>query len=442
MNIVLITLKRNVLIIFQYFFLLLIAAPAAMAEQAMSYSGNNSAPISRQAITSAQHALQENPLAAQGALSALQTNPALVESLMTAFKNNPQAIANLNHTLQTNPALHQQFKEVMQQVVTPVEQTNAMSKEKPSLKPAGQSNGNEIGPQSNPQLALSAEQENSTPASPSLPANSPYRGTAWDQSQVEEDAYKAAFRHVTNQAFPLKPEEIVTLHRLLDATQAAAATHPKPPPKPVSSSVIVNTAPGSSPPVIRLSKGYVSSLVFLDSSGAPWPIQVYDLGDPSAFNIAWDKKGNTLMVQAMQDYAYGNIAINLRGMNTPVTLTLVTGQPVVDYRVDLRVLGRGPLAQPEINSLEMPDQADSTLLNVLDGIPPQGSIQLTTEPHGVQAWGDKDIMYVRTQYNILSPAWLAKMSSADGTHAYKMQKTSTLLVAQHGNVTPIKIEGW
>ena len=147
------------------------------------------------------------------------------------------------------------------------------------------------------------------------------------------------------------------------------------------------------------------------------------------------------MVQAMREYAYGNIAINLRSMNTPITLTFVTGQPVVDYRVDLRVMGRGPLAKPDLNSLEMPDQADSLLLGVLDGIAPQGSTLLETKPHGVQVWSYKDVMYVRTQYNLLSPAWLAKMSSADGTHAYKLQKASALLVARHGNVSPIKIEG-
>ena len=38
--------------------------------------------------------------------------------------------------------------------------------------------------------------------------------------------------------------------------------------------------PGATPPAIRLAQGYVSSLVFVDSTGAPWPIASFDIGDP------------------------------------------------------------------------------------------------------------------------------------------------------------------
>ena len=37
--------------------------------------------------------------------------------------------------------------------------------------------------------------------------------------------------------------------------------------------------------------------------------------------------------------------------------------------------------------------------------------------------------------------WLGKMSSADGMHAYKMQKASTILVARHGRAVQIKVKG-
>ncbi|WP_251365941.1 DotH/IcmK family type IV secretion protein [Coxiella-like endosymbiont of Rhipicephalus sanguineus] len=72
------------------------------------------------------------------------------------------------------------------------------------------------------------------------------------------------------------------------------------PPKPTSASVIVNLSPEATLPVIRLSSGFVTSLVFLDSTGAPWPIQAYDLGDPNSFNIQWNKKDNTLLVPGTQ----------------------------------------------------------------------------------------------------------------------------------------------
>ena len=424
-------LRRNAVLIMSWLTLWGIAFPCALAEPPASGAPR----ISASEAVSVQHALQANPMVGQGALSAIQKNPALVQSLAAAFRKNPQAMENLNRTLSNSPQLRQQLNSAMQ---TDSRGGGDSVEASASRDLPPQTVG--YGPQPAIPPGAGAAGHGQQPA-PMAESNRPFAGTGWDKTQSEESAYRSAFRQVTAQAFPLKPDEIITLHRLLDATEAAVSTHPKPPPKPVSASVVVSTAPGSPPPIVRLSKGYVSSLVFLDSTGAPWPIKVYDLGDPSAFNIAWDRKGNTLMVQAMQEYAYGNIAINLRGMNTPITLTFVTGQPVVDYRVDLRVMGRGPLAKPDLDSLEMPDQADATLLGVLDGIAPQGSTPLKTQSHGVQVWAYKDLMYVRTQYNLLSPAWLAKMSSADGTHAYKLQKASALLVARHGTVSPVNIEG-
>jgi len=50
-------------------------------------------------------------------------------------------------------------------------------------------------------------------------------------------------------------------------------------------------------------------------------------------------------------------------------------------------------------------------------------------------------MYVRTNLTVLSPGWLASMTSADGTHAYEMQKSPVLLVSWHGKVMQLKVEG-
>ena len=68
------------------------------------------------------------------------------------------------------------------------------------------------------------------------------------------------------------------------------------------------------------------------------------------------------MVQARSTYTYGNLAVKLAMLNTPVMLTLVPGQKVVDYRVDLRIQGLGPNAAPgSIQSEGLPDQADPDL---------------------------------------------------------------------------------
>ena len=257
----------------------------------------------------------------------------------------------------------------------------------------------------------------------------------------KESIDSMAFDGVTEQMFPLTPEQIIRIKQLYHTSEYAKSSTPGTPPKPTATSQFVNLSPGSTPPVIRLSQGFVSSLVFLDSTGAPWPISAYDLGDPAAFNIQWDKTSNTLMIQAKQLYTYGNLAVRLRGLNTPVMLTLIPGQKAVDYRVDLRVQGYGPNAKNLPMDNGLPPSASNLLLHVLDGVPPPGSTRLTVSGGDARAWLFSEKMYVRTNLTILSPGWLGSMTSADGMHAYEMQKSPVLLVSWHGKVMQLKVEG-
>jgi intracellular multiplication protein IcmK len=250
-----------------------------------------------------------------------------------------------------------------------------------------------------------------------------------------------AFAGVEKQLFPLEPKKIVKLHDLFNKNERAKAQSPDTPPKPTATSQFVNLSPGSTPPVIRLSQGFVSSLVFLDSTGAPWPITAYDLGDPASFNIQWDKVSNTLMIQSIKLYTYGNLAVRLKGLNTPVMLTLIPGQKAVDYRVDLRIQGFGPNAKNLPMETGLPPSASDVLLHVLDGVPPQGSTRLVVSGGDARAWLLNEKMFIRTNLTILSPGWIGSMTSADGMHAYEMQKSPVLLVSWHGKVMQLKVEG-
>lgn len=252
---------------------------------------------------------------------------------------------------------------------------------------------------------------------------------------------EGAFRSVTSKMFPLNPSQILRLRKMYNTIELAKTASPDTPPRPTATSQIVNLAPGSTPPVIRLAQGFVSSLVFLDSTGAPWPIEAYDLGDPKSFNIQWDRTSNTLMIQANKLYTYGNLAIKLIGLNTPVMLTLIPGQKAVDYRVDMRVQGFGPNAKAIPVGLGIPLGANSLLLKVLDGVAPDGSVRLKVIGGDAEAWALGNKLFIRTRLTILSPGWIATMTSADGTHAYEMLKAPVLLVSWRGKVMQLKIEG-
>lgn len=261
----------------------------------------------------------------------------------------------------------------------------------------------------------------------------------------ENDINQAAFEAMAKSSLPMSPEQIQRLRQLFSQTQFAASTWPGIPPRPVISSMSVNLAPGTTPPAVRLQQGMVSVLGFIDSTGAPWPIDSYDIGNPSAFNIQWNRTDNTLLIQPMTLYTYGNLAIKLRGLSTPIILMLFPGQKVFDSRLDLHISGFGPEARPMPMGTGLPNSADPDLLGILDGVPPAGSITLRVTGGECQAWASGERLFVRTRLTILSPGWIATMSSADGMHAYEIPKPAeqapVLLASANGKLVQLKIEG-
>jgi intracellular multiplication protein IcmK len=285
-------------------------------------------------------------------------------------------------------------------------------------------------------IILSSSQASSTKASQSsIAAVNPK--TSLLGSSVDS---QAAFASTVHNMMPFSPKQIVSLHAMFNATRKAAATEPGTPPKPTSTSVMVSLAPGSAPPVVRLQQGYVSSLVFLDSTGQPWPIQAYDVGDPSGFSVQFEKSiPSSLFIQALGAYKPGNLVVVLKGQKTPVMITLMPGQTAVDYRVDMRVPGLGPNASPTLSAL--PDTSNPQLLNVLDGVPPVGAKTLQVQGGVAQAWLVKDKLYLRTRMTLLSPSWVSTMNSPDGTHAYQLIKSPVLLASDRGKMTQLTLKG-
>lgn len=252
---------------------------------------------------------------------------------------------------------------------------------------------------------------------------------------------KEAFNAMLQQNMPMSPSQVVKLHQQIDLAQRVAAIPATIPPKPVSSTLMINLAPGATPPAIRLAQGYVTSLVFVDSTGAPWPIAAFDIGNPKAVNMQWDGKSNILFMQANTAYNSGNMVIRLIGLPTPITLELVSGQRLVDYRVDIHVSGLSPNTKELPIGTTLPASANQLLLSVLDGIAPPGSKALTVIGASADAWVLGEVLYLRTRFTVLSPGWMEKMVSPDGMLAYELPKTSSILISRYGEPVELKIEG-
>jgi intracellular multiplication protein IcmK len=258
---------------------------------------------------------------------------------------------------------------------------------------------------------------------------------------VEALKREQAFNLLLEDVMPMSPEQIIQMHKYYDITLQAKATPPTAPPTPQFTSTVVHLEPGSMAPVIRLAAGFVTSILFIDATGAPWPITAYSIGDPQNFNIQWNQKDNTLFIQSLKVYSHANMAVRLYGLDTPVVLTLVSGQKTVDFRVDLQIGERGPDAKVPIIDVAFGANVNPLMINVLDGVPPRGSIKLKVIGGPADAWLYDNKVYFRTKLTVLSPAWVSSVSSPDGTHVYEMMLTPYIVATHEGKTVDIRLSG-
>lgn len=328
-------------------------------------------------------------------------------------------------------------KEIMQ---LPVAQRQELMKKAQNLNNAelqavARSFAQQLDPNTSPVTAT----EPPPSGKPATPVHPAYKAKNRSLEELKRDQ---AFNNMLEDVMPLSPDQITRMHKYYDLTLQAKATPPSAPPSPQFTSTVVNLEPGSSAPVIRLAAGFVTTILFVDSTGAPWPITAYSIGDPQNFYVQWNQKDNTLFIQSLKVYAHANMAVRLWGLDTPVVLTLVSGQKTVDFRVDLQVGGRGPEAKPPVvTDTAFNAQVNPLLMNILDGVPPKGSIKLKVSGGYADAWLYDNKVYFRTKLTVLSPAWLSTVSSPDGTHVYEMMLTPYIVATQDGKTVDIKLSG-
>lgn len=245
---------------------------------------------------------------------------------------------------------------------------------------------------------------------------------------------------------PLSPDQIRQLRKILDASQRATAEAPGIPPRPVATSISASLSPGATPPVIRLSQNFVSSVVFVDATGAAWPISSYAIGNSESFDVqtpnSQKDSGNVLTIIPMTAYGQGNISVFLTGESTPVTLSLVSGQRDVDYRADVRVQARGPRAAAPVSTGDATLKSNPEIMMVLDGLRPDKAIESNSSDPDVRVWMSSDgKMYVRTSAPLLSPAWIESRASADGMRAYSLIQTPVIVISKAGRPVQVKVDG-
>lgn len=217
--------------------------------------------------------------------------------------------------------------------------------------------------------------------------------------------------------------------------------------KPITRTLMVNLDPGVSPPVLRVSQGQLTSIVFSDISGQPWLISDVALNrtlfsdGKAGGNAQQAEPTNVLTLEPLKASAYGNVSIKLKGLPTPVIFVLAAAQQEVDLRVDAKVPGRNPDSIDTIKYTSMPS-IDVSLTAFLDGVPPKEARRLhVTGLPNTDAWMYQDSLYVRTDADVQYPAYFSAARSTSGKAAYRFNaRQNSITLLSNGRAATVFIE--
>lgn len=269
------------------------------------------------------------------------------------------------------------------------------------------------------------------------PPAAPVTGTAPQPNRTPEDE---AFENAVKNLVPLSPDQIKEFRRRQDDARRAQSL-PLTPVRPITRTISLTLKPGEPTPVIRVAAQRVTTLTFVDVTGKPWPVLSVATGDPStleAKSAGPQNETNIITLSPIKYQGATNVAVTLTKYPVPIVMTVTTGETEVDYRVDVRVGARGPNAVADVlGAGGLSPTNDATLIGFIDGTPPRGAEKVSTSSRDVEAWMYDKMMYVRTNLELLSPAYLQKSSGNAGVNVYQLVEAPVLILSRDGQMASV-----
>lgn len=299
---------------------------------------------------------------------------------------------------------------------------------------------------SNASASAQSSEENGTVAIPTLDMGALQGGVPPVPKEESPEARKEkamaeirkdAFTSASQQIMPLKPNEIRRMLELYDETKQASDTPIYPTPEPESSFQTISLDPGTKPMTVKTAMGNVTTLSIVDITGQPWPIQ--DLTWAGDFQIEQPENGgHMLRIIPTSEFASGNISMRLVGLNPPVIFSLKAERKSVHVRLDVQIPEVGPKGVlPPMQAMVTTTAGNDFMTSVLVGVV-KGANTEKLKVDGIDgrttAYAQGNMLYVRTPYTMLSPAWSQSVQSGDGTKVYALNYTPVVLLSDKGKM--------
>ncbi len=265
---------------------------------------------------------------------------------------------------------------------------------------------------------------------------------AADEAKRSEDHNRKSYEKAYMGLLPLSSDQIRGFLHRLENTQGAAQAPSGGPPKGEVKFTSLSLDPGKEPASINLDAGYVTTLDLVDQTGEPWPI--LDVGVGGNFEVTPTQAGSHVVrIVPLTRVGTGNLSIILKDLSTPIIFRLNAGGPTFHMRYDARVPKLGPNAKMPL--IQRPRgglvAGDQTIAMILENAPPKEAkrVKIGGLDARTMAWRMGERVFVRTPLTLLSPAWNASASSADGTTVYEIGDAPVLLMSDNGALIRARI---
>lgn len=257
-----------------------------------------------------------------------------------------------------------------------------------------------------------------------------------DASNPSHSLAEEGFNSAIEQVFPMTPDMVRRYLRILEENERASTETPEPAPISVAEMIVFD--PSDAPPRIHVAPGIATAVGFYDSTGSPWPVRQYVLGDGERFQVIQLGEGsNTLTVSALSRFGWTNLVVALADEPSPVVLRISVERDQAHYRTNIQLAKPGPEAAPdyEVPLEESTFPSDPNLRDIVGGLGPAvPAVDIPVSGVDASAWLVDEDIYIRSKHALLSPSWSASLSGLYGVRAYKVPLSSVLLFSIGGRI--------
>ena len=267
------------------------------------------------------------------------------------------------------------------------------------------------------------------------------------QDQLRRNMIDGGVKEQQDMVLPFIPKQIESYKEHLDSTKRSIVEE-----KPQTNTGIRNLKLEASAEIqeILLTPGYITSLVFYDSTGEPWPITSCSVGNKNSFTVIVPEglmPGNMINIQGVQKFANSNIVLTLKDFSLPIVMNLqTTGMKgegaITDSMISFRANRMGPNARHPLMGRPIQTSINQTMMTFLNGVPPKEaeSIASVSEREDMDMWRYNGSLYLRTYSPLVWPAMDLIVNGSEGLILYMLPDVPNIIVSVDGKKISLDIE--